>query len=77
MTTSTILTPCIQVCVLDRESGLCIGCGRTGEEIGSWRGLDDSQRRRIMSELPDRLARLTTDRQQLGGSRAKRESLRR
>jgi len=26
-------TPCIKVCVIDPETGFCIGCGRAGMEI--------------------------------------------
>jgi hypothetical protein len=53
-----IETPCNKVCVLDASSGLCIGCGRTAAEIGSWIGLTADERRRIMAELPARLAAL-------------------
>ena len=31
-------TPCIHVCDLDPESGLCKGCHRTAEEICAWPG---------------------------------------
>ena len=55
---SNIETPCNKVCVLDAASGLCIGCGRTGAEIGSWIGMNAVERRRIMAELPARLAAL-------------------
>ena len=55
---SEIDSPCNKVCVVDASSGLCIGCGRTLAEIGSWLGLTSDQRRRIMAELPARLAAL-------------------
>ena len=55
---SDIETPCNKVCVLDAVSGLCIGCGRTGAEIGSWIGMTAEERRRIMAEIPARLAAL-------------------
>jgi len=29
-------SPCIDVCKIDPESRLCIGCKRTIEEISSW-----------------------------------------
>jgi predicted Fe-S protein YdhL (DUF1289 family) len=31
-----ISTPCIRVCILDPDTGLCEGCGRTSEEIAAW-----------------------------------------
>ena len=53
-----IETPCTKVCAVDPVSGLCVGCGRTGAEIGSWIGMTAQERRRIMAELPARLAAL-------------------
>jgi predicted Fe-S protein YdhL (DUF1289 family) len=52
-----IETPCINVCILDPASRLCRGCGRTLDEIGRWTLLTDAERRRVMAELPQRLAR--------------------
>lgn len=48
-------TPCIRVCTLDPETGLCEGCGRTREEIAAWFGLSEEDRLRIMAELPERM----------------------
>lgn len=55
---AAIESPCNKVCVVDAASGLCVGCGRTLAEIGSWIGLTPDQRRQIMTELPARLAAL-------------------
>jgi predicted Fe-S protein YdhL (DUF1289 family) len=52
----SIETPCTKVCTIDPDSGLCIGCGRTLGEIGDWMSLSEAERRRIMAELPRRLA---------------------
>ncbi len=54
----TAESPCIQVCVLDRLTGHCIGCGRTGEEIGAWSLLPEAAQRRLLALLPARLAAL-------------------
>ena len=48
-------SPCIRVCTLDPETGLCEGCGRTREEIGRWYRLPEEERLRIMAELPERM----------------------
>jgi uncharacterized protein len=48
-------TPCIRVCLLDPETGLCEGCGRTREEIASWFRLSEQERLRIMGELEERM----------------------
>jgi predicted Fe-S protein YdhL (DUF1289 family) len=50
-----ISSPCIRVCILDPETGLCEGCGRTLEEIGKWFRLTEEERLRIMTELPERM----------------------
>jgi predicted Fe-S protein YdhL (DUF1289 family) len=51
-----IETPCINVCILDPVSGLCRGCGRTGDEIASWLSYTPDERRRVMATLSARLA---------------------
>jgi predicted Fe-S protein YdhL (DUF1289 family) len=55
-------SPCTNVCTIDRASGLCVGCGRTLREIADWLALDATERRRIMSELPQRMIRRDTRR---------------
>ena len=50
-------TPCINVCVIATGTDLCAGCGRTLAEIAGWSQLGDAARRRVMAELPARLAR--------------------
>ncbi|MGA9005037.1 MAG: DUF1289 domain-containing protein, partial [Pseudolabrys sp.] len=31
-----IETPCVKICTLDARMGLCLGCGRTVDEITRW-----------------------------------------
>jgi predicted Fe-S protein YdhL (DUF1289 family) len=54
---AAIESPCIDVCRIDSHSSLCAGCGRSLDEIAQWRSLSESERRRVMDELPARLAR--------------------
>ena len=51
-------TPCVNVCMLDDVSGICVGCGRSGHEIASWVTMSPGERRAIMAALPERLRRL-------------------
>jgi uncharacterized protein len=51
----TVSTPCINVCVLDPLSALCIGCGRTGEEIAAWTTMSETERLAVMTGLDRRL----------------------
>ncbi len=48
-------SPCIRVCILDPETGLCEGCGRTSEEITRWFRLSEEERLAIMATLPERM----------------------
>lgn len=47
-------TPCIQVCVIDPETELCSGCGRTRMEIARWTSMTPEERRAIMETLAQR-----------------------
>ena len=58
---AAVATPCIKVCVVDGESGLCLGCLRTLPEIAGWARLSDAERRTLMAELPDRKMRLAPE----------------
>ncbi|MDX1541149.1 MAG: DUF1289 domain-containing protein [Geminicoccaceae bacterium] len=49
-----IPSPCIGVCRLEPESGLCAGCLRTGEEIAGWPAADAAERLRIVRALRER-----------------------
>ena len=53
-------TPCIDVCEMDAASGLCLGCGRTIDEIAGWAAMSQEERRAIMAVLPARMARFET-----------------
>ncbi len=61
MAAPSISTPCIKVCVVDGESGLCLGCLRTLPEIAGWGRLSEDERRAVMAELPARKAMLAPE----------------
>jgi predicted Fe-S protein YdhL (DUF1289 family) len=71
MTSLEIETPCIKVCVVDPESGFCIGCGRTRGEIGAWLALSAVERHEIVLGLPQRMATLTQRGRRRGGRRGR------
>ena len=58
-TAALIESPCEKICIVDTASGLCRGCGRSLSEIERWTAYSDGERRRIMAELPGRLAAIT------------------
>ena len=53
-----ISTPCIKVCILDPETGICEGCGRDTAEIVAWGKLSEPERLAIMAGLEERMRRL-------------------
>lgn len=63
-----IESPCIGVCTIDPVRDICSGCGRSVPEIAGWRRFSAEERRTVMAELPDRLAR---GRGRKGGRRAR------
>lgn len=67
-----IETPCIKVCVLDPDTGFCVGCGRTRDEIAGWLGMSPEARRGVMEGLPERVSSLTRLKRRKGGARGRR-----
>ena len=61
-TAQPIATPCVRLCAVEPASRLCLGCGRTLDEIGAWGSLSPAMREAIMATLPERLARLKAKR---------------
>jgi predicted Fe-S protein YdhL (DUF1289 family) len=55
MQPTLISTPCIKVCAVSGQTGHCIGCGRTLQEIARWGAMDEAERKTIMATLPARL----------------------
>ena len=47
-------SPCIRVCTMDPQRGVCLGCCRTLEEIMRWSAMTDAERDAVMAELPAR-----------------------
>jgi predicted Fe-S protein YdhL (DUF1289 family) len=50
--------PCIKVCAMERRTGWCFGCGRTGPEITHWYRYTDAEREAVLAQLPARLVAL-------------------
>jgi hypothetical protein len=42
------------VCLIDDETGSCVGCFRTVDEISRWSTMTDRERRAVMATLPAR-----------------------
>ena len=51
-------SPCISLCEMDKQTGLCRGCLRTIEEIVAWGKADDDYKRAVWSEIRRRESEL-------------------
>jgi predicted Fe-S protein YdhL (DUF1289 family) len=49
-------SPCNKVCTIDRRTGWCLGCWRTGEEIGAWSTMSAQATHALLARLPSRQA---------------------
>jgi len=49
-----VASPCVALCVIHRESGFCIGCHRTGDEIARWSAMPAAERQALLAALPAR-----------------------
>jgi predicted Fe-S protein YdhL (DUF1289 family) len=47
-------SPCINICRMDAATGWCQGCQRTLQEIATWSGLADADKRAVWKALPAR-----------------------
>ena len=71
-----LANPCVQICVQDREDGVCLGCGRTSEEINNWLNIPRADREKIIPQLDERIEQITVKRRKNRTGRANRERLR-
>ena len=49
-------SPCISICRMQADTGLCEGCFRTGGEIAAWSTADEVAKRRIWRTIDQRMA---------------------
>ncbi|MFO1126948.1 MAG: DUF1289 domain-containing protein [Rhodospirillales bacterium] len=44
-------SPCVGICRLDADTGLCTGCYRSITEITQWRSASEGERRAILARV--------------------------
>ncbi|MEI4486889.1 DUF1289 domain-containing protein [Frigidibacter sp. MR17.14] len=64
-----IASPCVKICVMHPEEGLCLGCWRTLDEIARWGMMPGAERAALIDALPARAERVKARRR---GGRAAR-----
>ncbi|MGQ4878517.1 DUF1289 domain-containing protein [Billgrantia sp. LNSP4103-1] len=57
--TKKIESPCVSVCQL--KGDLCIGCGRTVEEIRHWKAMKRPEKMKTLKRAEERLKTLPRD----------------
>lgn len=53
MPAGELASPCVRMCTLD-DAAVCIGCGRTLDEITGWSALDDAGKRSVLAAAEGR-----------------------
>ncbi len=51
-----VASPCVNVCVMDEESGLCRGCQRTLDEIAGWGVYSGAEKLAVLAQVSQRKA---------------------
>jgi predicted Fe-S protein YdhL (DUF1289 family) len=54
-------SPCINVCKMSPQTGLCEGCLRTIDEIVAWGSASDDVKRAVWAEIRRREAQIAFD----------------
>lgn len=49
-------SPCVNICMIDEDTGWCAGCFRTLDEVALWGSLSDEGKREVLARLPERRA---------------------
>ena len=47
-------SPCNAICSIDLKNDLCVGCGRTREEIENWLIYSDKQKEKVLNNIKKR-----------------------
>ena len=47
-------SPCNDICIIDQESGLCIGCSRSQKEIEGWNTINDKEKEQLLIKIKTR-----------------------
>ena len=50
--TKTVESPCISVCRMENE--VCVGCGRTIEEVVEWYNFTNDEKQAVLNRLDEK-----------------------
>ena len=49
-----VKSPCINICTINSNSGLCIGCNRTQKELNNWVTLGFLEKKQVLERIQSR-----------------------
>jgi len=49
-----VASPCQNICQIDPQTGYCVGCLRTIDEITDWLEMSNEEKRRLLAQLGER-----------------------
>jgi predicted Fe-S protein YdhL (DUF1289 family) len=52
----SVVSPCVNICKMDADHGICVGCFRTLDEIAQWSRADDGRKQAILVAVEKRRA---------------------
>jgi uncharacterized protein len=50
----SIQSPCVHICEMSQDTGVCVGCNRTLAEIANWSRFSDTQKIRVIVDAQQR-----------------------
>ncbi|MDQ5918872.1 MAG: uncharacterized protein QG660_1987 [Pseudomonadota bacterium] len=53
---SVAVSPCVNICRMDADNAMCVGCFRTLDEIAQWSRASESAKRAILVAVEERRA---------------------
>ena len=51
-----VASPCVNVCQIDPQTGYCMGCMRTIDEIADWLEMTNKEKQQVLDRLEQRKA---------------------
>ncbi|MEQ9642858.1 MAG: DUF1289 domain-containing protein [Alphaproteobacteria bacterium] len=48
------ISPCVGVCVINQDTGMCYGCYRHISEVGRWMMMSKDERRQVLRDVAER-----------------------
>jgi len=54
---TAVPSPCMSICRMDMDTGLCEGCLRMLDEIAAWGRMSEEEKRDVWMQLSERIAK--------------------